>query len=121
MPDLDINPATALGGLYKITKEKGDISCPKFSQSAFHSGDFKGLLKRKNIQILLVSGFNASACVKDTVKDALKLGFSVGVLTDLVGEDGNRAYEDFAFEDMRNMGAVLMSSAQALEIVAAQG
>jgi len=68
-------------------------------------------LKDKKIDELYVTGLTAEYCVKSTVLDALKNGFKTYVIKDAV--EGIRLGEgDFekAFEDMKEAGAVVLSS-----------
>ncbi|UCH65895.1 MAG: isochorismatase family protein [Ignavibacterium sp.] len=60
---------------------------------------------------LYVTGLTAEYCVKSTVLDALKSGFKTYVIKDAV-EGIRRSEDDFekAFEDMKEAGAVVLSS-----------
>lgn len=68
-------------------------------------------LKENRADELYVTGLTAEYCVKSTVLDALKNGFKTYVIKDAV--EGIRLGEgDFekAFEDMKEAGAVVLSS-----------
>lgn len=77
----------AMGGLFKLKMESGDVPVAKDDNSAFKGSDIKELLKWSKVNTLLVSGFNLNACVRQTVIDALSEGFNVWVLEDCVGND----------------------------------
>jgi nicotinamidase/pyrazinamidase len=70
-------------------------------------------LKENRVNKLYVTGLTAEYCVKFTVLDAIKKGFKTYVIKDAV--EGIRLNEgDFekAFEDMKEAGAVVLSSKQ---------
>lgn len=107
-----------LGGrarFYKFRPEKGDIKVRKYTDSAFDSGKLKDLLKSHGRKNLLVCGFNASACVYRTARDAKLNGFNVTLMEDLTGND-NRNPEtlDYALRRMLSRGIGITTSAEAL-------
>jgi len=70
-----------------------------------------GYLKEKEIDELYIVGLTAEYCVKSTVIDALKYGFKTFVIKDAV--EGIRQNEndfDNAFEEMKNAGAIIITS-----------
>lgn len=106
----------ALNGLYLIKKEDGDILIPKETNDAFASRIypklFKNQLREHGITHLIVSGFHAGHCVKETVLSAMRLGFQTAVITDCVGQgyyDGHKTLPEH-FETMSEHGAILMPS-----------
>jgi nicotinamidase/pyrazinamidase len=67
---------------------------------------FDGLLKDAGVERLYVGGLATDYCVKETVLDAIKHGFSVTVLTDAVkGVEVNAGDSKRALEDMASAGA----------------
>jgi len=69
--------------------EKHDVIVTKHSNSAFDT-DLAHTLRRQGRHMLLVCGFNRSACVHETAKDASLQNFNVCVLRDLT-DDNNAA------------------------------
>ncbi len=70
--------------------EGADITHAKYRASAFdgeHGGAFAAQLKAREHKNLLLVGFNASACIAETVKDAQKLGFQCAIAVDAIGND----------------------------------
>ncbi|MCZ6703951.1 MAG: isochorismatase family protein, partial [Ignavibacteria bacterium] len=70
-----------------------------------------GYLKEKEVGELYIVGLTAEYCVKSTVLDALKYGFKTIVIKDAV--EGIRQNEndfDNAFEEMKNAGAIIITS-----------
>lgn len=80
------------------------------SYSAFGETALDGLCRQKGISRLLVGGLATDYCVKNSVLDALGLGYEVMVIreairaVDLRPGDGSRAAEE-----MRGAGAVFVS------------
>jgi nicotinamidase-related amidase len=66
-----------------------DILIRKTHNSAFRgSGDpFAKILKKSKHKNLLVMGFNATACVSETVEDAQDAGLNCTILTDCISND----------------------------------
>ena len=70
--------------------EKADITHAKYRASAFegeHGGAFAAQLKAHGHKHLLLVGFNTSACIAETVKDAQNLGFQCAIAVDAIGND----------------------------------
>lgn len=92
-----------------ISKGLGDED----SYSAFDGTDLGLQLERLGVEEVWVGGLATDYCVKNTVLDALKQGFSVKAL-----EDSMRAVElnpgdgERAIEEMRQAGAQIVSSEQ---------
>lgn len=87
----------------------------KESYSAFGGFDDKGvpfidLLKKSGIKELYIGGLATDYCVKNSVLDALKLGFGVKLLVDAIkGVDLNKGDSEQAVKEMLKNGAVTMS------------
>ncbi|WP_243544686.1 isochorismatase family protein [Pseudodesulfovibrio tunisiensis] len=74
--------------------------------SAFHETGFAALLARDNVQRLFVGGLALDVCVKETVLDAVSLGFEVHVIlkaTRPVTPEGGRQ----AVLEMQRAGAIM--------------
>lgn len=77
------------GGFYLVTPKRSDLFAGKENNSAFHreSPQFEAVLKSNGIKNLFCAGVNLSACVKETVKDALGRGYHVYLVHDLCAND----------------------------------
>jgi nicotinamidase/pyrazinamidase len=90
-----------------VSKGLGDEDC----YSAFDETDLALQLQRLGVEEVWVGGLATDYCVKNTVLDALKQGFSVKAITDamravdLKSGDGERA-----IEEMRVAGAAIVDS-----------
>lgn len=89
----------------------------KDAYSAFQDTGLKDLLREKGVQTLYVCGLATDVCVKDSVIDALKEGFSVYVITDAV-QGVNLSPDDsrLALEAMSSAGAELICSSYILSL-----
>ena len=101
-PDLRDDPRITV-----ISKGLGNNDC----FSAFDETDLASRLHEQGVEELVVGGLASDYCVKNTVLDALKLGFKVKAL-----EKGMRAVElqpgdgDRAIAEMRAAGAEIVST-----------
>jgi nicotinamidase/pyrazinamidase len=90
-----------------ISKGLGDTDC----YSGFDETDLAAQLRQEGVEEVLVGGLATDYCVKNTVLDALKEGFSVKALedamraVDLEPGDGQRA-----IQEMRAAGALVVDS-----------
>lgn len=80
--------------LYAIRAHKNDALIPKNTDSALDPQFCKGsktalkkYLEENDKTVLFVSGVNLNACVYQTVKDALEMGYHVVLINDLCGDD----------------------------------
>lgn len=106
---------TACGGLFKLQQDENDILIPKVRNCAFKSSHIHKTLKINHITHLIVSGFNASACVKETVNSGLKNDFNIAVMRDCVGNGKGRRYlTPFTLRKLSNSGAHIIKSRDAL-------
>lgn len=104
-PDLKVDMVDKV--LLKGTNDKDD------GYSAFEAtnADLEELLLRKGIDALYVGGLATDVCVKNTVFDAVRRGFPTYVIEDGVrGVEANPGDVDRAFEEMRAVGAEVISS-----------
>jgi len=92
-----------------VSKGLGDTDC----YSAFDETDLAAQLHQQGVEEVLVGGLATDYCVKNSVLDALKHGFSVKALKDamravnLQPGDGGRA-----LEEMREAGAEISDQQQ---------
>jgi nicotinamidase/pyrazinamidase len=88
--------------------------------SAFENTNLESELRAQGIKEIATCGIATEYCVKATVMDALRVGFRVIVLTDLirpidvVSDDSSKA-----LADMRAAGVVLLTSADWIKKVGA--
>jgi nicotinamidase/pyrazinamidase len=79
--------------------------------SAFQDTNLGQLLRERGVDRLFVTGLATDYCVKNSVLDALGLGFAVTVFEDAVrGVDVNSGDSERALEEMEAAGATLESS-----------
>lgn len=101
---------------YQFKPSATDTLILKHTDSAFASSNIKDILKKDNKKLLLVCGFNRSACVKSTVEDACQQGFKVCLLNDLIGNDNHNGPSDFhGIVAMQKAGAMKVSSQAVLD------
>lgn len=107
---------TALGGFYLFKPDpEQDLIMSKGTNSAFKHGHLASQLRRAGINHLLISGFNAGYCVRETAEDALRLGFAVTLIEDCIGQD-NDMHRDIPTEllHLTSNGAQALSSDEIL-------
>ena len=103
-PDLRDDPRITV-----ISKGLGNSDC----FSAFDETDLASRLHQQGVEEVVVGGLASDYCVKNTVLDALKLGFKVKAL-----ENAMRAVElqpgdgDRAIAEMRAAGAEIVNSSE---------
>ena len=79
----------------------------KEAYSGFQGTSLKSMLKKINIKRLFIGGLATDYCVKNTVLDAIKAGFTVFLLMDgSKGVDINPGDSDKAIEQMIQAGAI---------------
>lgn len=90
-----------------VSKGLGDEDC----YSAFDETDLALQLQRLGVEEVWVGGLATDYCVKNTVLDALKQGFSVKAINDAMrAVDLQPGDGDRAIEEMRNAGAAMVDS-----------
>lgn len=93
---------------YKGTSKDVDSYSAFFDNDHQHSTDLADYLFRHAITDLYIAGLATDYCVKFSVLDALKLGFSVFVVADgCCGVNLNPNDSNLALEEMKEAGAVL--------------
>ena len=91
-----------------ISKGLGDTDC----YSAFDETDLALQLRRLGVEEVWVGGLATDYCVKSTVLDALKEGFSVKALTNAMrAVEVNPGDGERAIAEMRDAGAELVGQA----------
>ena len=90
--------------------------------SAFHGGDLAGVLRERGVDHVYVTGLATDYCVKNTVLDAVELGFGVTVVEDAVrGIEVEPGDIERANAAMRGAGAGFISSHELLAQRATSG
>lgn len=84
----------------EIAVEPGDLVVTKSRYSAFLGTGLEQELRSVGVDALVVVGTTANVCVDTTVRDAAQRGFSVRVLSDLVGY----VRRDLAEPALQNLG-----------------
>ncbi|MFQ6081511.1 MAG: bifunctional nicotinamidase/pyrazinamidase [Candidatus Bathyarchaeia archaeon] len=97
-PNLTLSPKTKV-----ISK---GLDPDKEAYSGFEGTDLREELKKRGIEKVFVGGLATDYCVKNTVLDALKLGFKAVILEDAVrGVDVKPGDSEKALEEMVKKGA----------------
>jgi nicotinamidase/pyrazinamidase len=79
--------------------------------SGFEETDLSPRLRRLGVSHLIVGGLATDYCVKNTVLDALREGFSVSVLTDCIrGVEAKRGDSAAALREMLTNGSAIIKS-----------
>lgn len=88
--------------------DASSILIPKTQHSSFSSQEFKNFLKENQIRRLILCGFLAEYCIKQTALDALKEGYEVVLLKNLIqtGDDVQHRIQE-VLVNLENKGAVI--------------
>lgn len=100
---------------YKLKPTREDIVVRKYTDSAFASGKLRETLQAHGRKKLLVCGFNLSACVLETIKDARREGYDVTLISDLTGNDRMNSNPERALEKMTKLGVEITTARQLLK------
>jgi nicotinamidase/pyrazinamidase len=80
----------------------------KTQHSSFSSQDFKNYLRNNPIQKLLLCGFLAEYCIKQTAINALEAGYKVILLKELIATGDDVQYrKEKMLTDLENKGATI--------------
>ncbi len=97
----------------RVAPRAGEIVLTKKRASAFHGTPLAGMLQAAGVDTVVVTGVTASACVRNSVEDAIADGFRPIVVRDAVGDRiaGAVAWNlfdiDAKFGDVEPLEAVL--------------
>ena len=84
----------------------------KAEHSAFSSRQFKEYIKREEIDTLILCGFLAEYCVKQTALDAIEAGYKVQLVEDCIGTGDDVQYrKQQMMEVLQQKGAKVTKSA----------
>jgi nicotinamidase/pyrazinamidase len=87
-----------------------DFDRSNMSDSAFEDTDLKAELLTREVIEVAICGIATDYCVKATALDALRFGFRVSVLTDLVTIDVHAGDSANALVKMKAAGTMLLTS-----------
>jgi nicotinamidase-related amidase len=83
----------------------------KAEHSAFTSGQFREYIKSKEIDTLVLCGFLAEYCVKQTALDAIESGYNVVLLDDCIGiGDDVQHRKHQVMQELKEKGATVRNS-----------
>jgi nicotinamidase-related amidase len=92
---------------HRVAPQEGDKFSQKFDDSAFANIRLAPALESPRRKTLLVCGFNASACIRETAIDGCRRDFDVWVMPDLCANDASFAGKSpvHALQHMQDAGA----------------
>ncbi len=112
-PGAELHPALDRSNVDVVVDKAQDPNTQGYS--AFHGGDLAGVLRERGVDHLYVAGLATDYCVKNTVLDAVELGFGVTVVEDAVrGIEVHPGDIDAAKVAMRAAGAGFIASHELL-------
>lgn len=88
--------------------DDSSILIPKTQHSSFSSQEFKNFLKKNQTRRLILCGFLAEYCIKQTALDALKEGYEIVLLKELIqtGDDMQHRIEE-VLVNLESQGVVV--------------
>lgn len=93
----------------ELRPQPGDYSIIKPRWSAFFQTDLDLLLRRLGIRTVILTGTTTPNCIRTTAYDANSLDYNVVILEDCCSSQ-TEEIQRANIEDMRHMGAVILSS-----------
>jgi len=82
---------------YQVKPEKEDLIITKNTYDAFADTELKKVLRKKQIQYLVITGIFTEGCVLSTISNGFSLGFNFVILKDLIetgdGEEQQKTSE----------------------------
>lgn len=89
------------------------IILSKEGHSAFSSSTFSDFIRERNYEQLLLGGFLAEYCVKQTALDALKFGYTIALISDCIatGDDVKERVSE-TLKQLQDKGASIISTVQ---------
>lgn len=113
--------STNIPAFHEFTPTEDDKLIKKSSDSAFEGSDINDVLNADGRKMLLICGFNATACAYETARDGQRAGYNVCFLTDLVANDDlAMIYGDVhkSMDKLQQSGALTAPSGTVLETLA---
>lgn len=114
----DTEPRCAEGGwgaeFYRLAPEDGDIVVQKHCYSAFQGTPLSGLLRRRGVRTLVVTGVSTNICVESTFRDGHSRGYYIAVPADCVASPA----EDLHLATLRNVDSLIGDVTTAGDLIA---
>jgi nicotinamidase-related amidase len=89
----------------------------KSEHSCLTSKDFSDALTEMKINTILICGFLAEYCVKQTALDALKLGYDITMVKDCIGTgDDVQHRREHLFEEIKGLGGKVLTMHECLKL-----
>lgn len=89
------------------------IILSKAEHSAFSSSTFSDFIRERNYEQLLLGGFLAEYCVKQTALDALNFGYNIALISDCIATgDDVRERVIAVLQELKKEGVLITSSDQ---------
>lgn len=89
----------------------------KCAHSCFSSGDFQNLLAKSACDTLLLCGFLAEYCIRQTGLDATTAGYHVILVKDAIGTGDDVQYRrEAVLEELAQKGCTLLDAADCLKL-----
>ena len=112
-PGAELHPALDRSNVDVVVDKAQDPNTQGYS--AFHGGSLADVLRERGVDHVYVAGLATDYCVKNTVLDAVELGFGVTVVEDAVrGIEVQPGDIDAAMAAMRAAGAEFVTSHELL-------
>ena len=87
----------------------GDIEIIKRRYSSFFGTDLDAMLRKKDIDTVVVCGLTTNVCVHSTVRDSWQLNYRTITLSDCCSESGENSHAAALYWIARNFGEVRAS------------
>ncbi|WP_316778898.1 isochorismatase family cysteine hydrolase [Pedobacter antarcticus] len=101
----------------EIVIPKNTIVLTKREHSCFSSNDFQNLLAELEIDTLLICGFLAEHCIKQTALDALNKGYRVILVKDCIGTGDDVQHRiRTVFAELAQQGCTVLNAADFLKV-----
>jgi ureidoacrylate peracid hydrolase len=91
---------------FHLKPEAGDIVVDKHHYSGFKDTTLDTLLRRRNIETLVMTGVATNVCVDSTLRDGFFLGYYIVLLEDCVGSNSKAGHEGTLASVRNNIGIV---------------
>lgn len=93
----------------------GDYQLIKPRFSAFFATELDLILRRLNINTILLAGTTTPNCIRTTCYDGISLDYQVGVITDCCSSNDDDIQQS-NLRDMKNIGALMLDSAELVKM-----
>jgi nicotinamidase-related amidase len=100
----------------KLKPEEGEFVITKKRWSAFFQTELDLILRRQNIDTLIIGGVQTPNCIRATFTDAISLDYGVIVLEDGTASNSEEIQRANLI-DMKNMGGRIMSVKETIDLL----